>query len=154
LTSTSPRTQKGHSFGNAYIRLNTYSNGGVVHHVGDGKLTQFWGDVWLTPSPLRLCFPRLFNICEDEFTSVAECAERGWQLVFRRLLGDEEMQEWRSLQSMLEGVVITNEDDKIAWGLSSSKQFTTSSLYRFLRSGGVTNKMARDIWSYKVPLKI
>lgn len=50
---------------------------GEVHHVGDGKLTQFWGDVWLTPSPLRLCFPRLFNICEDEFTSVAECAERG-----------------------------------------------------------------------------
>jgi hypothetical protein len=37
------------------------------------------------------------------------------------MLGDEKMQDWGSLQSMLVDVVITNEDDRIARGLSSSK---------------------------------
>jgi hypothetical protein len=47
---------------------------GVVHEVGDGKLTQFWNDVWVTSSPLRVGFPKLYDICEDICILVAKCA--------------------------------------------------------------------------------
>jgi hypothetical protein len=38
---------------------------GVIHKVGNGCLTQFWNDVWLQSSPLRICFPILFDICDN-----------------------------------------------------------------------------------------
>jgi hypothetical protein len=37
---------------------------GAIHKVGNGQLTQFWDDVWVTSSPLRLHFPSLYVICE------------------------------------------------------------------------------------------
>jgi hypothetical protein len=50
---------------------------GGNHKVGDGKLTQFWNDVWAQSTPLRVCFPKLFAICEDKNISVARYAELG-----------------------------------------------------------------------------
>jgi hypothetical protein len=69
-------------------------------------------------------------------------------------MGQEEYEEWMNLQSLLSEVRITIEDDEIAWGLSSSKTFTTSSLYRFLTTGGVDSKMVKRISKCKIPLKI
>jgi hypothetical protein len=39
-------------------------------------------------------------------------------------------------------------------GLSSSKVITTSSLYKFLTSGGVSPNVAKKLWKCRVPLKI
>jgi hypothetical protein len=39
---------------------------GAIHVVGDGKCTQFWNDVWITASPLRIGFPRIYDICENK----------------------------------------------------------------------------------------
>jgi hypothetical protein len=50
---------------------------GEIHKVGDGKLTQFWNDVWAQPTPLRVCFPRLFAICKDKNISIARYVELG-----------------------------------------------------------------------------
>jgi hypothetical protein len=46
------------------------------------------------------------------------------------------------------------ERDTILWGLSPRKKSTTSSLYKFLTSGGVSCRMAKKIWKCKIPLKI
>jgi hypothetical protein len=85
---------------------------------------------------------------------VQKYANKEWQLEFRRMLGPEEIIEWNELQSVLEGVSSTQIEDEILWGLSSSKLFTTTSLYRFLTTGGVDGKMACRIWKCKIPLKI
>jgi hypothetical protein len=77
--------------------------GGAVHKVGDGQLTQFLNDVWLTSVPLRIHFPKLFEICDDMNISVAECAGMNWQINLRRNLGAEAMTEWPDLQNMLIG---------------------------------------------------
>jgi hypothetical protein len=54
-----------------------WGGGGVVHTVGDGGLTQLWNDVWLEPSPLRICYPKLFEVCDNKDGSVAEYAATG-----------------------------------------------------------------------------
>jgi hypothetical protein len=70
---------------------------GAMHKVGNGKLTQFLNDVWLTSSPLRICFLELYEICDNKNVSVAKCVETTWQINFRRMLDPEAYKGWRNL---------------------------------------------------------
>jgi hypothetical protein len=110
--------------------------------------------VWISPSPLRVGFPRLYDICEDRDISIVECAGVNWQLHFRRMLNPEAFEDWKELQEMPRGVLLSSESDKVSWGLTKKKVFTTGSLYRFVTHRGVNSKMARRIWKCKIPLKI
>jgi hypothetical protein len=118
---------------------------GVVHKVGNGKRTQLWNDVWIKSAPLRICFLRIFAICDDRNISVAKCAESNWELHFRRMLGDAEFSEWTEMQGVLRGVTLSDRDDEISWGLTANKQFSTRTLYRFLTNGGISNRLPRKI---------
>jgi hypothetical protein len=44
------------------------------------------------------------------------------------MLGPQEVEEWSNLQELIGTVNMTSDEDEIAWGLSSSRSFTTSSL--------------------------
>jgi hypothetical protein len=44
---------------------------------------------------------------------------------------------------MLGFVHIADRDDEIVWGLPSTKNFTTSSLYMFLTSSGISSRMSK-----------
>jgi hypothetical protein len=94
---------------------------------------------------LRICFPRIFSICEDGEMCVAKCAKVDWDLHFRRMLGDTEFREWSKMQGMLRGVTLTDRDDEIIWALTANKQFSTRSLYNFLTNGGIPHNLARKI---------
>jgi hypothetical protein len=65
------------------------------------------------------------------------------------MLGPKEIIEWNELQSVLEGVSSTQTEDEIIWGLSSSKLFTTTSLYRFLTTGGLMVRWPAEFGSAK-----
>jgi hypothetical protein len=111
--------------------------------VGNGKMTSFWDDVWLSTVPLRICFPRIHDVCDDKKISVVACADMGWHLRLRRMLDTKAFQEWNQLQRMLVNILITDDvEDEISWELSPSRVYTTSSLYRLLTSQG------------RVPLKV
>jgi hypothetical protein len=72
-------------------------------------------------------------ICEESNISVAGCPQLDWQINLR-MMRPAEVEEWDKLQSLLSEVVIGTKEDEIKWGLSPSKSFTTSSLYKFLTS--------------------
>jgi hypothetical protein len=127
---------------------------GATHIVGNGELNDFWEDVWLTSSPLRVCFPKLYNIYRDGNVTMAQCADMEWQFRPRRMLGRAELEEWNELQALLENVCISDEEDEIQWELTVSKVFTTRSLYRLITSGGVNYRVAEKLWGCKIPLKI
>jgi hypothetical protein len=55
---------------------------------------------------------------------------------------------------MVREAMLTEEEDEITWGLSSSKVLKTSSIYKLLTMGGVAPKLASKIWKCNVPLKI
>jgi hypothetical protein len=85
---------------------------------------------------------------------VAEYAARDWHIQFQRMLSPEAQAEWEGLQGMLQCVSLTQEDDRISWGLTTSKRFSTNSLYKFLTSGGINSSTTKRIWKCRVPLKI
>jgi hypothetical protein len=91
------KANKGSQFWKSLHKVKHLFKWGAIHQIGNGELTQFWKDVWLTSSPRRLCFPSLYSICNNTMISVAECADMGWQIGFRRMLGHEEMEEWKKL---------------------------------------------------------
>jgi hypothetical protein len=65
------------------------------------------------------------------------------------------LREWNDLQNRLQMVQLTDQRDVVSWGLTPSKQFSSSSLYKFMTSGGgVSSGLAKRIWKCKLPLKI
>jgi hypothetical protein len=146
--------KQGSQFWKSLHKVKDLFKWGAVHKVGNGIRTQLWNDVWIKSSSLRVCFPRIFAICDGRGISVAKCARAGWDLHFRRMLGEAEAIEWAEMQGMLRGVTLTDRDDEISWSLTANNFFSTRSLYRFLTNGGIPNILAKKIWKCNVPLKI
>jgi len=60
----------------------------------------------------------------------------GWELDLRRRLGNEEVAEWNDLQETLELVQLSESEDTAVWALEASGNFSTKSLYRFMKNSG------------------
>jgi hypothetical protein len=75
-------------------------------------------------------------------------------LSFRRNFNTSEMEEWEDLESELEGVQLTEEEDTVKWLLTTHGQFTTTSLYRFCTFPGVKNQKREGMWQAHMPLKV
>jgi hypothetical protein len=86
--------------------------------------------------------------------SVAKGVELQWHMCFKRMFGEEEMREWTQLQALLETMTLNGEEDTIVWGNSPGKKFTTSYLYKFITSRGVSCRMAKRVWKCRIHLKI
>jgi len=46
--------------------------------VGNGRDTLFWHDIWVGEIPLRLKFPRLFNLAVNKQCTVEEMRRLEW----------------------------------------------------------------------------
>jgi hypothetical protein len=108
------------NFGKVFIKSNAFLSGGQFIRLIMENITQFWDDVWLTSSPLRIRFPKICEICVSPGMSLAECAQAEWQMNLRRMMGPAEVREWEELQTLRSGVEIGWEEDEISWGLSPS----------------------------------
>jgi hypothetical protein len=69
--------KKGSQFWKSLHKVKDLFKWGVVHRVGSGSRTHLCNDVWIKPSPLRVCFPKIFAACDDRDISVAKCARAG-----------------------------------------------------------------------------
>ena len=65
--------------------------------VGNGNSTSFWKDIWLCDTSLKEKIPLLFDICTKQDATVAEIAQQGWRLSFRRWLNEELQVHFRKL---------------------------------------------------------
>ncbi|KAG2644017.1 hypothetical protein PVAP13_2KG399500 [Panicum virgatum] len=114
---------------------------GAVFEVKNGKSVRFWDDVWEGDTPLRITYPRLYDLSNDKTHLVRDLLKDGdWHLNFRRSLSESEMETWEDLMNRLEGVLLNNEPDKVRWALEKSGMFTTRSMYRWFMHRGVVNK--------------
>jgi len=50
----------------------------VRRKVGDGRNTLFWYDTWVGDTPLRLKFPRLFELAVEKESKVGDMRRLGW----------------------------------------------------------------------------
>jgi hypothetical protein len=127
---------------------------GNGHLVGSGKQTRFRKDVWLDECPLKVSFPKIYSICNDQEVSVQTAGEMAWNFSYRRCFGEAEMEAWREMMIKLERINLTEDDDKVTWKLEKSKKFSTRSMYRYITFAGVVDVRMMEIWNTKIPLKV
>ena len=66
-------------------------------HVGDGCNTRFWVDLWRDDQPLKVAYPRLFDLCFNKNTSVTMAFSLGLSNIsFRRTLYWDSLSLWVS----------------------------------------------------------
>ena len=80
-------------------------------------------------------FPDLFSICTNPDAKVGDCwSTQGWNLSFRRLLNDWEIERVASLLEKLGGISLdTNATDKVTWKHKKEGKFTVNSAYKIVR---------------------
>jgi hypothetical protein len=128
---------------------------GLTYILGDGKKIRFWLDVWRDNCALKVTFPRLFEICNQQEWSVARVLRDGnLNLTFRRNFGAAQVVEWADLTAMMENISLTQTSDTMRWVFEKSGQFSTASLYRELVFPRVVNKWMMSLWRARLPLKI
>ena len=81
-----------------------------------GKQTRFWTDLWVGDCPLSVEFYHLFKYCRDPNTSIFDMLGTGAiQIVLRRTLNDDEMNEWIRLEELVSQVQLTPGRDEMQW---------------------------------------
>nr|XP_051211161.1 uncharacterized protein LOC127328612 [Lolium perenne] len=96
---------------------------GLSFSIGDGRGTMFWLDPWLGASPICLDFPDLFAICANPPCLVADVAQRGWDILFRRGLTQGEALSLARLRNLLPDALPGGLDSP-SWRLSPSGSFS------------------------------
>ena len=125
----------------------------AVRHVNNGAKTLFWEDTWVNNSPLASQFPRLFNLTFTRNVTVQKAKEEGWELFrFRRTLLGDSLAQWENLKSIVDGIQLNDQHDRVRWTIGSSGKFKVKNLYLQLRS--TASHPFKLIWKFKFPLKI
>jgi hypothetical protein len=105
--------------------------------------------------PLKIVFPHLFEICNQQDWSVRRvCNPEFGDLTFRRNFGVKEAAEFSDLMELINSVTLSETRDSVQWVLEKSGAFSTSSLYNELTFTGFSNRWLMNVWKTKVPLKI
>ncbi|WMV11771.1 hypothetical protein MTR67_005156 [Solanum verrucosum] len=122
--------------------------------VGSGSKTKFWKDVWIDQSPLR----DLFQICGNPDANVGDCwTKQGWDLVFRRLFNDWEVERVAEILGMLGGVTINaNATDRMLWKHNKDGLFSVNSAYRrgLQVMEGRPKHLGNYFWKGDIPTKV
>jgi hypothetical protein len=119
------------------------------------KEPDFWLDTWAGECPLKITFPSIFTIYNQQEWSVHRVLNSDQlNLTFRRNFGDIENQEYIELREMMSEIQLTNSHDSVRWILVRSGNFTTFSLYNELTFTGFSDRLMQCLWKTKVPLKI
>jgi hypothetical protein len=68
----------------------------------NGEGTLFWKDIWMGKVPIKIKYPRFFDIYRDKDVPVSECCERGeWSIDLVRPLNDSDCCLWEELHTEL-----------------------------------------------------
>lgn len=142
------KNKQGSQFWRSLLELRMWYQRGRVVEIKRGQQTRFWHDCWLGVCPLKIQYHRLFQITAKPDIEVAQAFVEG---------------QWRfSLEgnSMGHSMNIGTNFRKCCWkllfekGLESSRKYSTSSLYKFMASGGVKDNQMMTIWKCNIPLEV
>jgi len=134
----------------------------VRRFVGDGCTTLFWFDNWVGERPLRLQFPRLFDLAIIKEYTVEKVERLGWEVggggwEWRRQLlawGEESVREcFEELHNIVLQVDVT---DKWRWLLDHVHGYSVRESYRFITNSGaqVDRSLVNDVWHRLIPEKV
>ncbi|GKV49670.1 hypothetical protein SLEP1_g56408 [Rubroshorea leprosula] len=136
----------------------SFSNG-FTHQLGDGSKTSFWKDIWLGSSPLKLEFPRLFNLTLDKESTVANLKptnSESWNLQWRRSPFGRELDELKILEDTLRSATVSEgKADRKIWKHCPSR-YSAKMAYLFLdvSPSCLDENICKLIWNQLMPAKV
>ncbi|GJX27098.1 hypothetical protein Tco_0233394 [Tanacetum coccineum] len=81
--------------------------------VGNGLRTQFWNEVWIGDTQLRVMFPRIYALEINKECTVAEKLQLSVTSSLRRSVrGGVESSQLALLQTYIEGTLLSNMEDR------------------------------------------
>lgn len=122
--------------------------------MGQGTHIWFWHNVWHGSCPLKICFPKIFEISNKQNILVADLLAGSSCLTFRRSFGELESEEWLALYNIINSIEVNAKPDSLLWGLNPNKKFTTQSLYRSILFRGIRDTKMQGVWRCPCPMKV
>ncbi|XP_057803577.1 uncharacterized protein LOC131018903 [Salvia miltiorrhiza] len=138
----------------------------IRRRIGNGSQTKFWEHKWAGSTPLRMTFPRLFQLATDKEATVGEWGkwvdgEWIWEFKWRREIRASEQEMVDRLTNFISQCVpCADREDCWTWLASSDGKFSTKSTYSILKA--YSNVLPRPnadadflnlIWKAKTPHK-
>ena len=100
--------RKGSQFWRSLLDVREWYQRGRCINIRVGFQTRLWHDCWLGSCPLKISFPKLFNITSNLDIEVANAFVNGqWHIGFRRQLVGDLLEEWEHLQNLLSEVELS-----------------------------------------------
>ena len=127
-----------------------------IWKVGCGLQVMFWEDAWSEGVPLKTKFKKLYSLSTLKLVSIPEFLQH-WgtnsqESLWTRALRSWELDELKSLEIIIDGVILTKESDTLIW-LPSQDQFSVKKASEILRPEGQDVRW-KFIWKLKIPQKI
>nr|XP_009762743.1 PREDICTED: uncharacterized protein LOC104214732 [Nicotiana sylvestris] len=99
--------------------------------VGNGRKISLWDDNWLGQRPLKDLFPGIYSLNQQQVTLHEAWTNQGWNLTFRRLLNDWEIERVTDFYNTLERFSGTNSNqDLIVWQRNRQGRLSVGSAYK------------------------
>jgi len=130
--------------------------------VGDERDTLFWYDKWVGDVPLKLKFPRLFELVVVKNCTVADMGRLGWAddgmaWVWRRRLFAWEDETMRECSVLLHNIVLqVNVYDTWRWLLDPVLGYSVRGTYHYFTKivGTMDRSRVDDVWLKQTPSKV
>ncbi|GJR21605.1 RNA-directed DNA polymerase, eukaryota, reverse transcriptase zinc-binding domain protein [Tanacetum coccineum] len=127
-----------------------------VRKIGDGTSTRFWEDTWCGDQPLKITFPRIYQLDTDKDCFIINrISLQDLCSSFRRQpRGGAEMAQFLKLQAKIENVVLSDQGDTWKWSLGSATCFLVASVRYLIDSKTLDTAPNATRWLRNIPIKV
>lgn len=93
------------------------------------ELFSFWSDVWIGQQPLKILFPDIYLMNQQQRATILEVRDnQGWNLSFRRMLNDWEVERLTDFYNTLEQFKdYSTRVDSLVWLKEKQGRFSVKS---------------------------
>nr|GFC28627.1 RNA-directed DNA polymerase, eukaryota, reverse transcriptase zinc-binding domain protein [Tanacetum cinerariifolium] len=128
----------------------------ITPKLGNGANTSFWDVAWCGDIAFKNLVPRLYALESMKNIGVAsKLSHGGLKFSFRRNpRGGVEQAQFERLKEMVEGVTLSNSNDRWSWSLVGSGDLSVSSVRKLIDNAILPKGISKTRWNKEVPIKI
>ncbi|GJT73535.1 RNA-directed DNA polymerase, eukaryota, reverse transcriptase zinc-binding domain protein [Tanacetum coccineum] len=131
--------------------LSSKKKGGLG--IGNGASTRFWEDTWCGNSPLKLQFPRIYNLDTDRNCLISNRIPFNWSSVLRRLpRGGAELNQFEALGEAIRNVSLTDQSDSWTWSIGVG--YSVASTRVLVDEKLLDSSLEATRWIRYIPIKV